>query len=296
MHKLKYCVYNTTRESYLSLGVTAADTILSRLKGLIGKFKLRSDEGLWVIPSGGVHSLGVFFAVDLLYLYDHNRVIYMVESFPPFHISPFKTQAHSLLELPTHSIFSSQTQLGDTLIICVAEQMEVELKIIASQSAEEPKAPPMLDNPDVPDSRLRRILQALASLFSLSSKQDRRKYGRKSTSNLAAYFWTGAAPKTHEVRDVSPSGLYLKTEERWYPGTVVTMTLQRTDAPTESPDRAITVKSKAVRSDADGVGLEFVHPEGKEDLENKDDFGKPADKKKLHRFLRIFDRRNGSAN
>jgi uncharacterized protein len=128
MKSKSYCVYNQTRESFLSLDVTAADTIFSRLKGLIGRLKLRSDEGIWVVPSRGVHTLGLLFPLDLIYLDENYRVIHLVEYFPSFRIAPLKTQAESVLELPTHTIYSSQTQPGDQLVICVAEEMEVRLK------------------------------------------------------------------------------------------------------------------------------------------------------------------------
>jgi uncharacterized protein len=100
-----------------------ANTIFSRLKGLLGKLKLRSNEGLWVVPSRGIHTLGLLFPLDLLYLDGHCRVIYLVEYLPSFRIAPLKTQAESVLELPTHTIYSSQTQPGDQLVICVAEEM-----------------------------------------------------------------------------------------------------------------------------------------------------------------------------
>jgi uncharacterized protein len=129
MERRKYCVYNQTRECFLSLGVNAADTIFSRLRGLIGKFRLRFDEGLWVVPSSGIHTVGVLFPVDLVYLDEQYRVIHVVESFPTFRISPLRTQASSVLELPTHTIYSSQTQPGDQLVICVAEEMEQRLKL-----------------------------------------------------------------------------------------------------------------------------------------------------------------------
>ena len=64
MERRTYCVYNQTRECFLSLGVTPADTVFMRLKGLIGKLNMRSDEGLWVVPSSGVHTWGVLFPVD----------------------------------------------------------------------------------------------------------------------------------------------------------------------------------------------------------------------------------------
>jgi len=129
MKRRKYCVYNQTRECFLSLEVTAADTIFSRLRGLIGRLKLRSDEGIWVVPSRGIHTLGLLFPLDLIYLDEHYRVIHLVEYFPSFRIAPLKTQAESVLELATHTIYSSQTQPGDQLVICVAEEMEHRLKM-----------------------------------------------------------------------------------------------------------------------------------------------------------------------
>lgn len=128
MERRKYCVYNQTRESFLSLDVTPADTIFSRLRGLIGKLRLRSDEGLWVVPSRGVHTVGVLFPLDLIYLDAQYRVIHVMESFPSFRIAPLKTRAESVLELPTHTIYSSHTQTGDQLLICFAEEMERRLK------------------------------------------------------------------------------------------------------------------------------------------------------------------------
>lgn len=127
MEKRTYCVYNQTRESFLSLGVTAADTTFARLKGLIGRMRLKFDEGIWVVPSSGVHTLGVLFPLDLIYLDEDYLVIHVIESFPAFHVAPLRTQAASVLELPTHTIYSSQTQPGDQLLICMAEDMATRL-------------------------------------------------------------------------------------------------------------------------------------------------------------------------
>jgi uncharacterized membrane protein (UPF0127 family) len=124
MERRKYCVYNQTRECFLSLGVTAADTPLARLKGLIGKLSVRSDEGIWVVPSNGVHTLGVLVPLDLIYLDEKHRVIHLVEHFPTFRIAPLRADSDSVLELAAHTIYSSQTQVGDQLLICVAEEME----------------------------------------------------------------------------------------------------------------------------------------------------------------------------
>lgn len=140
MEKRTYCVYNQTRECFLSLGVTPADTTFARLKGLIGRLKLRTDEGLWVVPSSGVHTWGVLFPLDLIYLDENFRVIYVTEHFPSFKIAPLRIHAASVLELPTHTIYSSQTQPGDQLLICAVDEIESRLKqeapTVSDQTAE----------------------------------------------------------------------------------------------------------------------------------------------------------------
>ncbi|HVJ07453.1 MAG TPA: DUF192 domain-containing protein [Acidisarcina sp.] len=128
MDRPTYCVYNQTRECFLGLKVAAADTIFARLRGLIGRLRLKFDEGIWVVPSRGVHTLGVLFPLDLIYLDKDHRVIHIIEYFPTFRIAPLRTQAASVLELPTHTIYSSQTQAGDQLVICRAEEIENRLK------------------------------------------------------------------------------------------------------------------------------------------------------------------------
>ena len=124
----RYCVFNKTRESFLSLSVTAADTHFARLRGLAGRIRLKNDEGIWVVPSQGVHTIGVLFSVDLIYLDENCRVIHTVESMGSFRIGPIKPSSRSVLELPTRTIYSSQTQVGDELLICSPEELEEHLK------------------------------------------------------------------------------------------------------------------------------------------------------------------------
>ncbi len=123
-----YCVFNKTRESFLSFNVSAADTHFARLRGLAGRIRLAADEGIWVIPSQGVHTIGVLFAIDLIYLDDDCRVIHLVESFGSFRIGPIRTKCGSVLEVPIRTIYSSQTQVGDELLICSPREMEEYLR------------------------------------------------------------------------------------------------------------------------------------------------------------------------
>ncbi len=120
-----YCVFNRTRESFLTLNATVADTHLGRLKGLLGRLRLSSDEAIWVVPSQGIHTFGLLFPIDLVYLDDQDRVVHVVENLGPWRLAPIRRSSASVLELPTRTIFSSHTQVGDELLICTPEELGV---------------------------------------------------------------------------------------------------------------------------------------------------------------------------
>jgi hypothetical protein len=83
-----------------------------------------------------------------------------------------------------------------------------------------------------------------------------RKAQRESLEGLSAYFFTGGTPMAHAVRDISLTGMYVLTTERWYPGTMVRMTL--TDRHEPTVERSITLHAAVMRAGDDGVGLKFV--------------------------------------
>src|SRR5580693_5648302 len=117
------CVYNRNREAFLGLSVAPADTLTTRLKGLLGRVRLKPDDGIWLTPSRGIHTIGMLFAIDLIYLDAANRVIHLVEHLGPLRISPIRIKCASILELRPRAIYASNTQVGDTLIICTPEEM-----------------------------------------------------------------------------------------------------------------------------------------------------------------------------
>lgn len=116
--------FNVPRQSFINLGVRLADTPLSRLRGLLGKTRLRSDEGVWVVPSHGIHTIGLMFPIDVIYLDAQFQVIHLVEHLGRFHIAPVLLKAASVLQLPAGSIASSGTQVGDQVLVRSPEQFD----------------------------------------------------------------------------------------------------------------------------------------------------------------------------
>jgi hypothetical protein len=138
-------------------------------------------------------------------------------------------------------------------------------------------------------------MKSLKSLLERLFSNDRRRADRELSPGLAAHYWTGGSPIEHNIRDISSSGLFLITEERWYPGTLLIVTLQRKDKPEDSPERSIAVQSKAVRWGSDGVGLEFVALDAKDPRRGKSTLAGGADRQTLEKFLEGFRAHNGTA-
>jgi len=128
------------------------------------------------------------------------------------------------------------------------------------------------------------LKQWLAGLFSKNS--NRRRSDRLRAPKLVVYYWTGAKPEKHEVRDISPTGIYVVTDERWYLGTVVKMTLQMTDSEEKTFEQHIAVESQAVRWGDDGVGMSFVMMDDASIAADKSSLLVSADRKTVESFLR----------
>jgi len=118
-HNRAVYVYNKTRETFVATDVVVADSYLRRLVGLLGKTKrwTRLGTGLWIVPSRGVHTIGMLFPIDVIFLSKDKEVVHVDEHVRPFRISKFSLKSSSVLELPPHTIYRSGTQVGDRLDI-----------------------------------------------------------------------------------------------------------------------------------------------------------------------------------
>ena len=106
---------NTTKGTVLGEQIGVADTSLSRMTGLLGKSSLAPATGLLIVPSQAVHSLGMRFAIDVLFLDRHWSVIHVQPSMVPNRISGLHWRARSVLELPVGTIAQTCTSVGDVL-------------------------------------------------------------------------------------------------------------------------------------------------------------------------------------
>jgi uncharacterized membrane protein (UPF0127 family) len=108
-------VYNKTRETFVATDAKVANSYFPRLIGLLGKTRrwAQLGKGLWIVPSRGVHTIGMLFPIDLVFLSKEKEVVHVEEHVRPFRISRVSLKAASVLELPPHTIYRSRTQVGD---------------------------------------------------------------------------------------------------------------------------------------------------------------------------------------
>jgi len=118
-HSSSLYVYNKTRETFVATEALLADSYLRRLVGLLGKTRRWATlgRGLWIVPSRGVHTIGMLFPIDLIFLGKDKQVVHVEEYVRPFRISKVSLKATSVLELPPHTIYRSGTKIGDQLEI-----------------------------------------------------------------------------------------------------------------------------------------------------------------------------------
>lgn len=118
---------------------------------------------------------------------------------------------------------------------------------------------------------------------------------RRRVDQFAAYRWNGSSLTQEMVRDISSTGLYLLTAERWQPGTILALTLQREGALELDKTRRITTQVTVIRCGTDGVGLSFLwakdDPESRQWetlLESLIEQTRPADMLSLARMVEAF--------
>ena len=109
-------VQNETRHSVLAELADVADTSAKRRKGLLGRDSLPTGHGLWIVPCESVHTYGMRFPIDVLYLDRKKRVRKLRRAMPPWRLS-LCLSAHSVLELPAGTIEQTKTQPGDQLVL-----------------------------------------------------------------------------------------------------------------------------------------------------------------------------------
>ena len=110
-------VYNQTKDTCLGRRIAVADSVMSRLVGLLGRTSLEPETGIWISPCNSIHTLGMLFRFDLVLIDKNFKVVGLRKRIRPFAVTWPNLRAESVLELPVHTIANSRTEIGDQLQI-----------------------------------------------------------------------------------------------------------------------------------------------------------------------------------
>lgn len=91
-----------------------AETSEARRTGLLRHDALAPGEGLWIVPCEAVHSFGMKFAIDVLFLSKGKKVLKIRPEMGKWRMSVC-LRAHSVLELPAGAAAATGTEVGDQL-------------------------------------------------------------------------------------------------------------------------------------------------------------------------------------
>jgi hypothetical protein len=119
-------VINLTKKTWLATKVRKADNFITRLVGLLKRSQLGPEEALWLMPSKGIHTIGMKFPIDVVFLNRQAYVLGLVSGMLPNRISGVHLRGYSVVELPNGTIHKSRTEIGDQLEISLAEISEVD--------------------------------------------------------------------------------------------------------------------------------------------------------------------------
>jgi hypothetical protein len=113
---------NASLNTVLADRVGVAATHAERAIGLLSRSGLEPGEALWIVPSRGVHTWGMRFAIDVLALDESGNVVDCVSNLRPWRVRLPRRGTAGVLELPAGTLESSHTGLGHRVVLETVSQ------------------------------------------------------------------------------------------------------------------------------------------------------------------------------
>ena len=101
--------------------IAVADTHATRAVGLLSRDGLEPGEGLWIVPSRGVHTFWMRFTIDVIALDDRGVIIDRVADMRPWRIRLPRRGTAGVLELRAGTLDESGTRVGHRIELAQAQ-------------------------------------------------------------------------------------------------------------------------------------------------------------------------------
>jgi uncharacterized membrane protein (UPF0127 family) len=104
--------------------IAVADTHATRAVGLLSREGLEPGEGLWIVPSRGVHTFWMRFSIDVIALDYRGVIIDRVVDMKPWRIRLPRRGTAGVLELRAGTLEESGTRVGHRIELATAQTGE----------------------------------------------------------------------------------------------------------------------------------------------------------------------------
>ncbi len=117
METIGQAIVNRTKRSVLAVWTAVADTPRSRRRGLLGTHRLEDGHALLIFPCRQVHTIGMRYPIDVVFVDELLRVLRVAEGMKPWRLGAPVLDAVAVIELPAGKAEATGTAPGDRLEI-----------------------------------------------------------------------------------------------------------------------------------------------------------------------------------
>lgn len=107
-------IVNLTKDKHLARDARLADSFFLRLKGLLGTDYLLAGEGLVIRPCSSIHTFGMSYPIDVIFVDADNQVLKTVSCMGPWQMAACGG-SRFVVELPAGMLVRTGTETGDQL-------------------------------------------------------------------------------------------------------------------------------------------------------------------------------------
>lgn len=138
---MAHTLMNDRTRSAVALEVDVAATRATRRRGLLGRESFGATEGLLLIPCKAVHTVGMRFPIDVVFIDGDGRAVRIVPALAPWRIA-MSARAKAVIELAAGTAAAADIQIGDMLYLAPAPPPRKRSEAVTRDTPRTPETTP----------------------------------------------------------------------------------------------------------------------------------------------------------
>lgn len=110
-------IINKTNGNVICDDCRLANTVKTRIIGLLGRKSISENEGLIITGCRSIHSYFMKFPICAIFIDKNNNVVKVIENFKINRLSGYYLKADRVIELPPFKASQTGTKAGDKIEI-----------------------------------------------------------------------------------------------------------------------------------------------------------------------------------